>query len=102
MLPPGQLEDKKLLQSIEHFQRQIQKRRLVAEMKALKESEEKKIDPLARTGKLYGAMINDIKRRYSIYMSDLKGWYQYFKPPLTRNNPINLWSVFLVRPNLLG
>ena len=37
VLPPGQLEDKNLLKSIEKFQRLIQKKRMVAELKIIKE-----------------------------------------------------------------
>ena len=72
VLPPGQLEDKKLLQSIETFQRQVHRRKLIAEMKILKATEVKKVDPLDRTGVLFGAMVNDVKQRYSLYLSDLK------------------------------
>ena len=41
-------------------------------MKEEKAAEKDFIDPLARTGKLFGALINDVKRRYSVYLSDLK------------------------------
>jgi len=39
----------------------------------LKEKEEKiPSDPLKRTGRLFGGLINDIKRRYPHYVSDFK------------------------------
>ena len=53
VLPPGQLEDQKLLKSIESFQKQLLRRKLVAEMKIIKENKEKTRDPLARTGKVF-------------------------------------------------
>ena len=72
VLPPGQLEDKKLLQSIETFQRQVLRRRLITEFKMKNEQSEKAVDPLAKTGRLFGAMVNDIKHRFTKYLSDIK------------------------------
>lgn len=72
VLPPGQLEDKQLLKSIELFQKHLQRNKLIAQMKEEKENAKDFVDPLARTGRLFGAMVNDVKRRYSVYLSDLK------------------------------
>lgn len=71
VLPPGQLENKNLLKSIEKFQAAIIRRRRIEEVKKELEEEADKINPLFRTGRPWGAMCNDIRRRYTKYVGDL-------------------------------
>ncbi len=39
---------------------------------ALIAPKERPPDPLTRTGKLFGGLVNDIKKRYPFYLSDIK------------------------------
>ena len=72
VLPPGQLEDPNLLRSIQSFQKEVTKKKMAMEILAEKANEKEKLNPLHRTGKPFGATWNDIKRRYTLYCSDLK------------------------------
>ncbi|KAJ8019938.1 Anion exchange protein 2 [Holothuria leucospilota] len=89
VLPPGDW-DKELLLPVLRMQNEkmMEKRRLMETPTILEEDEgemdetdkgvskapdrPKDIDPLKRTGRLFGGMINDVKRRYPQYLSDIK------------------------------
>ncbi|XP_068091353.1 anion exchange protein 2 isoform X2 [Hyperolius riggenbachi] len=87
VLPPSEVMDEELLHSVVLFQREMLRRRhglekklpevtLVPEDKALlmkaAESDQEEDDPLRRTGKPFGGLIRDIKRRYPKYVSDFR------------------------------
>ncbi|GFR73377.1 anion exchange protein, partial [Elysia marginata] len=79
VLPPGDWDHRTLL-PITHMARkraQIrrQKKQQLEEQEALLEKQEKEdipMDPLQRTGRLFGGVINDIRRRYPWYASDIR------------------------------
>ncbi|BFZ21740.1 hypothetical protein BsWGS_24779 [Bradybaena similaris] len=79
VLPPGDWDHRTLL-PITHMARKRalmrqQKKQQLEEKEALKEKEEKESipsDPLKRTGCLFGGVYNDIRRRYPLYLSDIK------------------------------
>ncbi|KAM6452008.1 anion exchange protein 2 isoform 1-T6 [Liasis olivaceus] len=93
VLPPSEVQGEELLRSVAHFQREMlrrreeQERRLLAgapvepkspEEKALlklkveEEEEEAEADPLQRTGRPFGGLIRDVRRRYPQYLSDFR------------------------------
>ncbi|CBY15064.1 unnamed protein product [Oikopleura dioica] len=72
VLPPGQIENKCLLKSIEKIQAGVIKRKRIIKFKKELEEKGETLNPLSRTNKFWGAMINDIKRRYPLYLSDIK------------------------------
>ena len=71
VLPPGQLEDPNLLKSLKAFQREVDRKKMAIEMKQKMDEKKDERNPLDRSGKLFGAMWADIKRRFTIYKSDL-------------------------------
>ncbi|XP_018612964.1 solute carrier family 4 member 1a (Diego blood group) isoform X2 [Scleropages formosus] len=79
VIPPTEIQNESMLQSMVSFQKKMLQQRLRPsdtqlllddKLKARKASEEPKEDPLARTGRPFGGMIKDIKRRYRHYLSD--------------------------------
>ncbi|XP_050953879.1 anion exchange protein 2b isoform X2 [Labeo rohita] len=85
VLPPSELGGDDLLRSVAHFQREMLRKReeqevalLSKEPKSLEEKEallaplKLEDDPLRRTGRLFGGLIQDAQRRYPKYISDFK------------------------------
>ncbi|NWS78374.1 B3A2 protein, partial [Crotophaga sulcirostris] len=89
VLPPSEVQGEELLRSVAHFQRQMlkkreeQERRLLLEpkspeekallkLKVVEEEEEEEDDPLRRTGRPFGGLIRDVRRRYPKYLSDFR------------------------------
>uniref|UniRef100_A0A146VAG2 Anion exchange protein n=1 Tax=Fundulus heteroclitus TaxID=8078 RepID=A0A146VAG2_FUNHE len=80
VIPPTEIQEKTMLESIVDFQKKMLRDRLrpsdtrlafgdrVAALHAAPEGP--KEDPLARTGYPFGGMVKDIKRRYRHYLSD--------------------------------
>ncbi|MEQ2220484.1 Band 3 anion exchange protein [Ilyodon furcidens] len=82
VIPPTEIKDEAMLSSIISFQKKILKDRLQSQDLTLRrDSKTRRVsiasgapaeDPLSRTGRPFGGMIRDIKRRYQYYKSDLK------------------------------
>uniref|UniRef100_A0A8C1A1Q1 Solute carrier family 4 member 2a n=1 Tax=Cyprinus carpio carpio TaxID=630221 RepID=A0A8C1A1Q1_CYPCA len=75
VLPPSEVGGDELLHSIARFQREMLHKRHEQEVKLqAKEpkSPEDTDDPLRRTGRLFGGVIRDARRRYPKYISDFK------------------------------
>ncbi|KAG7269564.1 hypothetical protein CRUP_029833 [Coryphaenoides rupestris] len=83
VLPPSEMGGDELLHSVARFQREMLRKREEQEVKLLepKSMEDKEAllkppkkvdDPLARTGRLFGGLIRDVRRRYPKYLSDFK------------------------------
>ncbi|KAG7455363.1 hypothetical protein MATL_G00255920 [Megalops atlanticus] len=84
VLPPSEVGGEELLRSVARFQREMLRKREEQEVKLLakepKSPEEKALltpfkpgdDPLKRTGRLFGGLIRDARRRYPQYVSDFK------------------------------
>uniref|UniRef100_A0A8C8S7X0 Anion exchange protein n=1 Tax=Pelusios castaneus TaxID=367368 RepID=A0A8C8S7X0_9SAUR len=91
VLPPSGVQGEELLHSVAHFQRQLLQKREEQERRLLlgaalepKSPEEKALlklkvaegeeedDPLRRTGRPFGGLIRDVRRRYPKYLSDFK------------------------------
>ncbi|XP_041824641.1 anion exchange protein 2b [Melanotaenia boesemani] len=85
VLPPSEMADDELLRSVARFQREMLRKREEQEVKLLaktpKSFEEKEAlltpskksdDPLQRTGRPFGGLIRDARRRYPKYFSDFK------------------------------
>ncbi|XP_041045441.1 anion exchange protein 2-like [Carcharodon carcharias] len=85
VIPPSDVPGEELLLSVAQFQRKMLKKRQAKEDKVLakeiKSQEERALlkpkkpdeeDPLRRTGKLFGGVIRDARRRYPNYISDFK------------------------------
>ncbi|NWX05734.1 B3A2 protein, partial [Caloenas nicobarica] len=90
VLPPSEVQGEELLRSVAHFQRQMLKKREEQERRGLLEpkspeekallklkvvegeGEEEDDDPLRRTGRPFGGLIRDVRRRYPKYLSDFR------------------------------
>uniref|UniRef100_A0A3P9J2B5 Anion exchange protein n=1 Tax=Oryzias latipes TaxID=8090 RepID=A0A3P9J2B5_ORYLA len=85
VLPPSEMGDDELLRSVARFQREMLRKReeqvtnlMAKEPKSLEEKEalltpsKKSSDPLERTGRPFGGLIRDVRRRYPKYLSDFK------------------------------
>ncbi|XP_041817821.1 anion exchange protein 2b isoform X2 [Chelmon rostratus] len=85
VLPPSEMGGDELLRSVARFQREMLRKReeqevklLAKEPKSLEEKEalltpsKKSDDPLQRTGRPFGGLIRDVRRRYPKYISDFK------------------------------
>ncbi|NXD31652.1 B3A2 protein, partial [Spelaeornis formosus] len=89
VLPPSEVQGEELLRSVAHFQREMLKKRMEQERRLLlepKSPEEKALlklkvaedeaeeddDPLRRTGRPFGGLIRDVRRRYPQYLSDFR------------------------------
>ncbi|XP_008288535.1 anion exchange protein 2b isoform X2 [Stegastes partitus] len=85
VLPPSEMGDDELLRSVARFQREMLRKReeqgvklSAKEPKSFEEKEalltplKKSDDPLQRTGRPFGGLIRDVRRRYPKYLSDFK------------------------------
>ncbi|KAM9337663.1 anion exchange protein 2-like [Symphorus nematophorus] len=84
VLPPSEMGGDELLRSVARFQREMLRKReeqgdkLAKEPKSLEEKEalltplKKSDDPLERTGRPFGGLVRDVRRRYPKYLSDFK------------------------------
>ncbi|KAM8856212.1 anion exchange protein 3 [Spinachia spinachia] len=89
VIPPSDVEGKDLLKTVADFQKQMLRKRKEREVKkhhsscgmelnnkeVIPEDEEEgdqEVDPLKRSGVPFGGLIHDIRRRYPLYVSDLK------------------------------
>ncbi|XP_070709125.1 anion exchange protein 2b isoform X2 [Pempheris klunzingeri] len=84
VLPPSEMGGDELLRSVARFQREMLRKReeqgvkLAKEPKSLEEKEallthlKQSDDPLERTGRPFGGLIRDVRRRYPKYLSDFK------------------------------
>uniref|UniRef100_A0A3B5ARJ5 Anion exchange protein n=1 Tax=Stegastes partitus TaxID=144197 RepID=A0A3B5ARJ5_9TELE len=79
VIPPTEIQDKAMLEPIIDFQQKMLRDRLRPcdsrlafgdRVKVDQAPAEPREDPLARTGYPFGGMVKDIKRRYSVYISD--------------------------------
>ncbi|XP_013869373.1 solute carrier family 4 member 1b (Diego blood group) [Austrofundulus limnaeus] len=81
VIPPTEIKNEAMLSSIINFQKKFLKDRLhSSEIMPRRDSKAHRVsissgspaeDPLSRTGRPFGGMIRDIKRRYQYYKSDL-------------------------------
>ncbi|XP_071777569.2 anion exchange protein 2b isoform X2 [Centroberyx gerrardi] len=85
VLPPSEMGGDELLRSVARFQREMLRKReeqevklLAKEPKSLEDKEalltplKKSDDPLQRSGRPFGGLIRDVRRRYPKYVSDFK------------------------------
>ncbi|KAJ8010162.1 hypothetical protein DPEC_G00072120 [Dallia pectoralis] len=84
VLPPSEMGDEELLRSVARFQKEMLRKRkeqgalFFKEPKSHEEKEDllspgkPEDDPLKRTGRPFGGLIRDVKRRYPKYLSDFK------------------------------
>uniref|UniRef100_A0A8C8EWV1 Anion exchange protein n=1 Tax=Oncorhynchus tshawytscha TaxID=74940 RepID=A0A8C8EWV1_ONCTS len=74
VLPPSEMGGEELLHSVSRFQKEMLRKREEQGALLAKEpkSQEEKDDPLQRTGRPFGGLIRDVKRRYPKYASDFK------------------------------
>nr|XP_020654988.1 band 3 anion transport protein isoform X4 [Pogona vitticeps] len=88
VLPPSEIQNETLLKALLPVQKELLRKRYLPVEKKLPreeliESLEKQLkdqvgkpddddDPLSRTGRLFGGLVKDIKRRYPKYLSDIK------------------------------
>uniref|UniRef100_A0A8D3DGV0 Anion exchange protein n=1 Tax=Scophthalmus maximus TaxID=52904 RepID=A0A8D3DGV0_SCOMX len=71
VLPPSEMGGDELLRSVARFQREMLRKREEQGVKLL-EILTFTDDPLERTGRPFGGMIRDVRRRYPKYVSDFK------------------------------
>ncbi|KAG6938299.1 solute carrier family 4 member 1 (Diego blood group), partial [Chelydra serpentina] len=86
VLPPCEIQNEQLLRSLVPMQQELLRKRYLPDEKkpetkilkdldrglADKALEEEEDDPLRRTGRPFGGLVRDIKRRYPKYLSDIK------------------------------
>uniref|UniRef100_A0A4W3JXG7 Anion exchange protein n=1 Tax=Callorhinchus milii TaxID=7868 RepID=A0A4W3JXG7_CALMI len=83
VIPPLDVPGEELLKSIANFQRKMLKKRQAREDQLLSHLDERALlkrrkateednDPLRRTGKVFGGLVRDVRRRYPLYLSDFK------------------------------
>ncbi|KAJ8004642.1 hypothetical protein DPEC_G00138440 [Dallia pectoralis] len=94
VIPPSDVEGKDLLKTVASFQKQMLRKRKerenikkclaifsagvdretkeVTQEEPEEEEEDQEVDPMKRSGVPFGGLINDIKRRYPRYVSDIK------------------------------
>lgn len=84
VLPPSEMGGDELLRTVAPFQREMLRKReeqgvkLTKEPKSMEDKEalltpfKKSDDPLKRTGRPFGGLIRDVRRRYPKYLSDFK------------------------------
>nr|XP_048686233.1 band 3 anion transport protein isoform X3 [Caretta caretta] len=83
VLPPCEIQNEQLLRSLVPMQKELLRKRYLPdekkpEMKILKDlgladkALEEEDDPLRRTGRPFGGLVRDVKRRYPKYLSDIK------------------------------
>ncbi|XP_041121473.1 band 3 anion transport protein-like isoform X2 [Polyodon spathula] len=81
VIPPSEIQNEGLLHSMVQFQRQLLKSRFKPlehqggkqplETPVLPSKQQETDDPLRRTGRPFGGLVKDIKRRYPHYLSDI-------------------------------
>ncbi|XP_028285808.1 solute carrier family 4 member 1b (Diego blood group) [Parambassis ranga] len=81
VIPPTEIQDEAMLSSIISFQKKLLQERLQPSDASLRrDSRARKVsistgpppeDPLSRTGRPFGGMLRDIRRRYQYYKSDI-------------------------------
>uniref|UniRef100_A0AAQ4S9K6 Anion exchange protein n=1 Tax=Gasterosteus aculeatus aculeatus TaxID=481459 RepID=A0AAQ4S9K6_GASAC len=78
VIPPSDVEGKDLLKTVADFQKQMLRKRKEREVKkhhsscGMELNNKGEVDPLKRSGVPFGGLIHDIRRRYPLYVSDLK------------------------------
>uniref|UniRef100_A0A8C8JGQ3 Anion exchange protein n=1 Tax=Oncorhynchus tshawytscha TaxID=74940 RepID=A0A8C8JGQ3_ONCTS len=72
VLPPSEVGGEELLRSVARFQREMLRKREEQQGKELKAPFKPGVDPLRRSGRLFGGLIRDATRRYPKYASDLR------------------------------
>ncbi|KAG9470745.1 hypothetical protein GDO78_016857 [Eleutherodactylus coqui] len=79
VLPPCEVQGKDLLRSIATFQKELLRKRREREQRHTNvvkpdddDDDDSELDPLERSGFLFGGLIRDIRRRYVQYWSDIK------------------------------
>ncbi|CAL8313605.1 unnamed protein product [Merluccius merluccius] len=83
VLPPSEMGGDELLHSVARFQREMLRKREEQDVKllepksmedkvALLKPPKKEDDPLERTGRPFGGLVRDVRRRYPKYLSDFK------------------------------
>ncbi|KAI3374818.1 hypothetical protein L3Q82_021045, partial [Scortum barcoo] len=85
VLPPSEVGGDELLHSVARFQREMLRKReeeqtskLQEKQTSIQQDEDALVpskpgdEPLRRTGRLFGGLINDVTRRYPQYLSDLR------------------------------
>lgn len=72
VLPPGEWDRNVLLPILIAQSRAMARRRKMAKAALAAVAEEQEIDPLERTGSFCGGLVEDIKRRAKVYLSDFK------------------------------
>lgn len=72
VLPPGEWDRNVLLPILISQSRAMARRRKMAKAALAAVAEEQEIDPLERTGSFCGGLVEDIKRRAKVYLSDFK------------------------------
>uniref|UniRef100_A0A673YCT7 Anion exchange protein n=1 Tax=Salmo trutta TaxID=8032 RepID=A0A673YCT7_SALTR len=72
VLPPSEVGGEELLRSVARFQREMLRKREEQQGKELKAPFKPGVDPLRRSGRLFGGLIRDAARRYPKYASDLR------------------------------
>uniref|UniRef100_A0A3P8XMA9 Anion exchange protein n=1 Tax=Esox lucius TaxID=8010 RepID=A0A3P8XMA9_ESOLU len=72
VLPPSEMGGDELLRSVARFQKEMLRKRKDFFFKALLSPGKPGDDPLQRTGRPFGGLIRDAKRRYPKYLSDFK------------------------------
>uniref|UniRef100_A0A4W5Q9E3 Anion exchange protein n=1 Tax=Hucho hucho TaxID=62062 RepID=A0A4W5Q9E3_9TELE len=70
VLPPSEVGGEELLRSVARFQREMLRKR--EEQQAMQAPFKPGVDPLRRSGRLFGGLIRDAARRYPKYASDLR------------------------------
>uniref|UniRef100_A0A3B5AEQ8 Anion exchange protein n=1 Tax=Stegastes partitus TaxID=144197 RepID=A0A3B5AEQ8_9TELE len=71
VIPPTEIQNEAMLSSIISFQKKLLQDRLQSSDTTVPLDSKPRRDPLARTGRPFGGMIRDIKRRYQYYKSDI-------------------------------
>ncbi|XP_069011697.1 solute carrier family 4 member 1b (Diego blood group) [Embiotoca jacksoni] len=71
VIPPTEIQSEAMLSSIINFQKKLLQDRVQPSDPMLRLDSKPRRDPLSRTGRLFGGMMRDIKRRYQYYKSDL-------------------------------
>uniref|UniRef100_A0A3P8TUS8 Anion exchange protein n=1 Tax=Amphiprion percula TaxID=161767 RepID=A0A3P8TUS8_AMPPE len=71
VIPPTEIQNEAMLSSIISFQKKLLADRFQSSDTTVQLDSKPRRDPLARTGRPFGGMMRDIKRRYQYYKSDI-------------------------------
>uniref|UniRef100_A0A8C2ZJU5 Anion exchange protein n=1 Tax=Cyclopterus lumpus TaxID=8103 RepID=A0A8C2ZJU5_CYCLU len=71
VIPPTEIQNEEMLGSIISFQKKLLQDRIQSSDPAVWQDSKPRRDPLSRTGRPFGGMMRDIKRRYQYYKSDI-------------------------------